>query len=171
MKNIQIVSRLVARENNYDLDLVEEVNQFFWKEVRRSLTSMEHTSVSIKHLGTITVSKRKVDYIIKKLIKKIRDTKKSTRLKPSTIELVLEVNYDKLRRALKQRNVLAKQYYENYAKRTSRIHQVASDDNEECGQDNRSDNHTSEGGDGNALTGRTGRDSEETTDLLDVPIH
>src|ERR1044072_5415118 len=107
MKDIKIISRIVAKENNYDSDLTEDVNDFFWKETRRTLSSLEYTSVSIKCLCTITVSKRKVDYTIKKLIGKIRNIRKSTRYKESTTALLLEVNYEKLRKALKQRNILA----------------------------------------------------------------
>lgn len=171
MKNIQIVSRLVARENSFDPALVEDVNNFFWKVgVRASLSSMEYTSVSIKHLGTITVSKRKVDYMIRTLIRKIRNIRKSKRYKQSTIELLLDTNFDKLRKALKQRNILATQYYENIAKRTGRIRSTPPDNNVECGQDIGSNNQSSERGIGDATRRSTTGDSEETTNMCDMSI-
>lgn len=170
MKNIQIVSRLVARENNYDPDIVEDVNNFFWKEVRGSLTSMEYTSVSIKHLCTITVSKRKVDYIIKKLIGKIRSLRKSTRLKQSTIDLLLDSNFEKLRKALKQRNILAKQYYENYAKRSSRIREASPNNSEQCSNDIGCNDNAGEERVEYALGGGTTGNSEETVDMSDLSV-
>jgi len=170
MKDIKIVSRIVARENNYDPDLTEDINDFFWKETRKLLSSMEYTSVSIKHLCTITVSKRKVDYTIRKLIGKIRSLRKTTRFKPSTVELLLEQNFDKLRKALKQRNILAKQYYENYAKRTSRIRKIASNDSSELRQDIGSDVESGEERAGNVEGGGTAGDNKETVDMLNVSI-
>lgn len=170
MKDIKIVSRIVARENNYDPDLTEDVNDFFWKETRRLLSSMEYTSVSIKHLCTITVSKRKVDYAIKKLIGKIRSIRKSTRFKPSTVELLLEQNFDKLRKALKQRNILAKQYYENYAKRTSRIRETSSNNSSELRQDIGGNMESGEERIGNVEGGGTAGDNKETVDMFDMPV-
>jgi len=171
MKDIHIVSKLVARENNLDPDLVEDVNAFFWKVgVRAALSSMDYTSVSIKHIGTITVSKRKVDQMIITLIRKIRNIRKSTRYKQSTTELLLELNYDKLRKALKQRNILAKQFYENYTKRISRVRDVAADNSEQRTSNLGSDNNTSEERVGDVTRGRTTGDSEEKTDMLDVPV-
>lgn len=170
MKNIQIVSRLVARENNFNTDDVEDINEFFWKEVRRSLSSMKYTSVSVKHLCTFTISKRKVDQMIRTLIKKIRNIRKSKRFKETTIALLLDVNYDKLRKALYQRNILAKQYYENYTKRTSRICEVASNDSSELRQDIGGSLEPSEERIGDATRGSTTGDSEETIDMCDMPI-
>lgn len=170
MKNIQIVSRLVARENNYDADVCEDVNNFYWKNVKKDLSSMEYTSVSVKHLCTFTISKRKVDHFIKTTIKKIRNIRKSTRYKQSTIALLLDFNYDKLRKALYQRNILAKQYYENYIKRTSRIRETPTDDSRELGQSVGRDLESSEGGVWNVEGRGTAGDNEETPNLCDVPI-
>jgi hypothetical protein len=170
MKDIKIVSRLVAREFNYDPELTEDVNDFFWKETRKMLSSMEYTSVSIKCLCTLTVSKRKVDYIIKKLIGKIRNIRKSTRYKESTTALLLEVNYDKLRKALKQRNILAKQYYENYTKRISRVREASSSNNSELGQDIRGNMESGEERVGDAERRGTTGNSEETINMCNMPF-
>jgi hypothetical protein len=131
MKNIQTVNKLIARELNKDEDLVESVNDFYWKTVRRTLSSLESTSVSLKHLGTITVSKRKIDYFIKCTIGKIRNIRKSTKYKESTKALLLDVNMDRLKKALVRRNELATQYYEAYAKRARRVLQVTTNDSTE----------------------------------------
>lgn len=145
MKNIQTVNKLIARENGIKEDLVELVNGFYWKEVRRKLSTLESTSVSIKHLGTITTSKRKIDQFIKTTIKKIRNIRKSNRYKESTKALLLDVNFDKLRKALVQRNKLATQYYEAYMARSKRVRGVNSDDIQTSSEDTGSNDKPSEG--------------------------
>lgn len=133
MKTIQIISKLVARELGKDEKLVDSVNDFYWKSVRRKLSGLESTSVSLKHIGTITTSKRKIDFFIRTTIRKIRNIRKSTRYKESTIALLLEVNYTRLRKALVQRNILATQYYEAYTKRNKRVYKVDTPSNGELG--------------------------------------
>jgi nucleoid DNA-binding protein len=134
MKSIQTVNKLVSRELGYDENEVEKVNDFFWKEVKKKLSNFENTSVSIKHLGTFTVSKRKLDQFIKTCIRKIRSIRKSTRYKESTRELLLNTNKNKLEKALFHRNKLAKQYYEAYAKRSKRIFSVDANNSIKLGQ-------------------------------------
>lgn len=170
MKNIQIVNKLVARDLNLNEDLVELVNGFFWKEVRRKLSTLESTSVAIKHLGTITASKRKIDQFIKTTIKKIRNIRKSNRYKESTKALLLDVNFDRLRKALIQRNKLATQYYEAYIKRTNRIRESASNNGEECRQDIGSHNQSSEEGVQYSTGDRATGDCTQTPDMCNLSI-
>jgi hypothetical protein len=170
MKNLQIINKLLAKERGWNENLIESVNSFFWKELRRKLSGFESTSIAIKHIGTITTSKRKLDYLIRKLIYKIRNIRKSNRYKESTKALLLEFNFDKLKKALVQRNILATQYYENYAKRTSRIRKTTSDNSEECRSDIGGNNQPSEAGIEYFAGGRATRDSEKEIDLLDMPI-
>jgi len=144
MKTIQVISKIVSREMGIEEKIVDSVNDFYWKEVRKKLSGLESTSVSIKYLGTITTSKRKIDYFIKSTINKIRNIKKSIRYKESTKDLLLEVNYGKLRKALIQRNTLATQYYEAYAKRTNRICKTTADSSTECRLDSGGDSESSE---------------------------
>jgi hypothetical protein len=144
MKTIQIISKLVAREQGLEEKLVDSVNDFYWKEVRKSLSGMESASVSLKYIGTITTSKRKIDYFILSTIRKIRNIRKSVRYKESTKALLLDVNYDRLRKALVQRNQLAKQYYEAYAKRASRVRETSPTSNPELGLDIGRDSEPSE---------------------------
>lgn len=146
MKNIQTIIKLTARNLNIKEDVVESVTNFFWKEVRRKASSLESTSITIKHLGTITTSKRKIDYFIKTTIAKIRAIKKSNRYKETTKELLLETNYERLKKALVQRNILAKQYYDAYIKRSERVFTTSTSDFQECGQDSGSNNQSGKDG-------------------------
>lgn len=170
MKNIQTVSKLIARELEYDENEIERINDFFWKAVRRKLSNLESTSVSIKHIGTITVSKRKVDQFIKTTIGKIRSIRKSVRYKPSTQALLLDINFDRLRKALIKRNELAKQYYEAYAKRAKRILPVATSGIEELGESIRGDNQSSEDGVRYTPGREASGDSEKENDLCSVSL-
>lgn len=133
MKTIQIIGKLVARELGKDEKLVDSVNDFYWKAVRKKLSGLESTSVSLKHIGTITTSKRKIDFFIRTTINKIRNIRRSLRYKESTKELLLDVNYSRLRKALIQRNILSKQYYEAYAKRSGRVFKASSLNSTELG--------------------------------------
>lgn len=146
MKTIQVLSKLVARELGKDEKVVDSVNDFYWKAVRKKLSNLEETSVSIKHLGTITASKRKIDFFIKTTIAKIRNIRKSIRYKESTKALLIDVNYERLRKALRQRNILATQYYEAYIKRSSRIRQTDAFPSEELGLDPRGSGESGEDG-------------------------
>jgi hypothetical protein len=146
MKNLQTINKLTSRDLNISENLVELVNGFYWKEIRRKLSSLESTSVSIKHLGTITTSKRKIDVFIRSTINRIRNIRKSERFKESTKALLLDVHYEKLRKALIQRNILAKQYYEAYAKRSKRIYRVDALPVQECSEDTGSHHQPSETG-------------------------
>lgn len=159
MKNIQTINKLISRELNIKEDLVESVNDFYWKEVRKKLSGLESTSVSIKHIGTITTSKRKIDQFIKTTIKKIRSINNSNRYKESTKSLLLDTNYDRLRKALIQRNELATQYYEAYNRRHERVCKVDASDIQECRQDTGSNNQSSEERVGDVVRGDASGDS------------
>ena len=144
MITISTLNKVVAKELGVNEKLVEDVNSFFWKHARKQLATLESTSFSIKHLGTITTSKRKIDYYIKNLIGKIRSIRKSTWYKDTTKEILITTNYEKLRQALKQRNILATQYYEDYAKWNKRVHETHTNNLEKLGSDHRRDDKSGE---------------------------
>lgn len=144
MQNIQTVNKLVARECNIKEEIVESVNNFYWKNVRKSLSSFENLSVSLKYIGTITTSRRKLNYYIGFLIRKIRNLKDSTRLKETTKEHLLDVNTIKLKKALKQRDALAKQYYDENIKKSKGIREVITHNSRELRQDIGGDIESSE---------------------------
>lgn len=167
MRNIQIVNKQIAREKNLPEDLVEKVNSLYWKEARRALSSMDYSSVSLKHLGTITTSRRKLVGYITELIGKIRSLRKSVRYKESTRLLLIDIYYERLNKALIQRNILATQYY---VEGNKGIFEVDSHSMGEQGESDRRDDESSENGDEYAPGGRAGGDSQEETDMCELPI-
>lgn len=170
MKNIQIINKLVARDLNYDEKEVQKVNDFFWKETRRKLSSLESASVTIKHIGTVTTSKRKIDHYIKMTIGKIRNTRKSNRLKESTKAILLDVYYDRLKKALVQRNILSTRYNAAYVQRANRIHKVDPNDVPECGQDLGGSGESSENAVGELTGGGASGDNQPQDNLCDVSV-
>jgi hypothetical protein len=170
MKTIQVLSKLTARELGKPEKECDDVNDFFWKAVRRKLSNMETASVSLKHIGTITTSKRKIDQYIKVTINKIRNLRKSIRYKESTREILLDVNFDRLRKALVQRNKLAIQYHEAYLKRASRIREADAVPSEELGIDLGGHDEPSEVGVQHAPGGGTSGDSKTEIHLCAVPV-
>lgn len=173
MKSIQIINKIVAREKNIKEDLVEKINKFYWKKVRAALSDFSDTSVSIKHIGTITISRRKLNFFIKKLIGKIRVIRAGNRHKESTKALLLETNYNKLKKALVQRNIIANLYYDEYKKRMEKhkgVHGIDSSGISELGQSDRRDDQSSEAAIQSLTGGRTTGDSETQIDVCDLSI-
>ena len=170
MQNIQTVNKLIAREHNIQEDIVESVNSFYWKSVRKSLSSFENLSVSLKYIGTITISRRKINYYIGYLIRKIRKIKASTIFKETTKEHLIEVNTNKLRKALKQRDALAKQYYDENIKKFKRICKVTSDNSGELRQDIGGDYKPSEEAVPYVTRERTTGDSETQINMQSMSI-
>jgi len=145
MKTLQTINKLVARETGYDENVVELVNRFYWNSVRQKISCLESTTISLKHIGVFTVSKRMLDRFIIKTIRKIRSIRKSTNYKESTRLLLLEVTMNKLKKALVHRNTLSKQYYETYAKRAKRIRSTDTNNIQTISENTGSDNQSSEG--------------------------
>jgi|SRR5688572_8331500 len=173
MQSIQIINKIVAREKGISEDLVEKVNKFYWKNVRATLSEFSDTSVSIKHIGTITVSRRKLNFFITQLIRKIRVIRAGTKHKESTKALLLETNMNRLKKALVQRNIIAKLYYDEYKKRMEKHKGIYGIDTLNCtelGQSDRGNNQSGEAAIQSITRGRAGGDSEETIDMRDMSI-
>lgn len=170
MKDIKIVSRKVAKDLNMPVELVNQVNSFYWWEIKTKILAGESTTINVKGLLTFTISRNGVNTFIKNLIRKIRLYKVDTRKKPETNQKLTEKAYDNLRIALKQRNIIAKQYYEFYTKLTERVREANANSVQELGPHMGGDNQPSEDGIRHTPGGRTGGDSEKETDLCGVSI-
>lgn len=122
MKNIDYFNKAIAEKKGLENDIVRKVNDFFWRKgVRKNLTDVNYRSLYIKHLGTITVSKYKLDKKIEHLIKRIRSVRVSPKFKEETKELILAKYYDSLKAMLKRRNEIALEYYNRDYEQTKRV--------------------------------------------------
>lgn len=114
IKTIASVSRKVAQKLSLNEDLVKKVNSFYWKSVKESISSGEHTSIHIKHLGTLTSSRYKLNNRIKQIIKQIRY------LKTNQKDLKVPEKVEELKSLLRRRSELAKAYQQNEIRRTNK---------------------------------------------------
>lgn len=122
MKNIDIINRTISERTGIDEDVVKAVNKYFWKHgVKKNLSTLNDNALFIRGLGTIVVSRYNLRKMIYATIGKIRGIRNSTKFKETTREIYLEELYGRLRRLLKSRNELAKQYKNEHDKRIPQI--------------------------------------------------
>lgn len=120
---ISLVNREVAKVLNYNEDVIKQVNKFFWRYgVREPIRSGNYTSLFIRNLGTLTISRNKINKKIRGLIIKIRECRDPDKVFTQVIrEEALEKLYDHLNILLQRRNDIAKIYIQNQEKRDAKI--------------------------------------------------
>lgn len=59
-KKYKEIAAEVSKKNNLNPELVEDVVNFFYKRVRKAMTSLEDTSILIPKLGTFKVRSKKI---------------------------------------------------------------------------------------------------------------
>lgn len=109
MKKPDHFNKEIAEKMGVDVTIVKAVNRFFWKEVRRGMP--HHTSTFVKNIGTIVISRKKLNRYISDLIERIRNTRKSTRLTEHRKQFYIDLLYADIRMLLQRRDELAKTYY------------------------------------------------------------
>jgi hypothetical protein len=57
----------VARQTGLSEHLVKEITDFYWQEVRKSLSSLKHARIHVTNLGDFTIKHWKIDDKIKLL--------------------------------------------------------------------------------------------------------
>lgn len=112
MKTIEYFNKAVAEKMGVDQHLVKKINDYFWRiGVRRNIAELNHRSLYIKDLGTITVSRYKLYQRIETVIKRIRRLRDSDRFKELTKERKMANYYQTLKAMLRLRNEIAIEYY------------------------------------------------------------
>jgi hypothetical protein len=133
MKTIEYIIKKVAEKNNVDEKLVDKIIRHHWrKDIKKEMVLMNHTSIYLRYIGTITYSKIRVRQQIFKLIHKIKRVRSSDKYTEEKREQILTNYFIYLRKLLHQRNILALNYVErgNVIK-NKRISKIASISNEE----------------------------------------
>lgn len=102
----------VARKLGLDYRLVRDVNKWYWSQgIRKNISQAAHRSLYIKHLGTVTMSRRKLYAAIYKTVRVLRSLR---RMPEGTRRTEMVASYEQqLRQLLQQRNQWA---LENYKK-------------------------------------------------------
>lgn len=115
IETINVINKEVAKELGIDEEKVKLVNKFFWKYgVKEAIQSCTYTSIRIKNLGTLVVSRNKVNMRIRKCIARIRELNTPGRpFKVKTKEQFMAEKYTELRLLLARRNDIAIAYRNN----------------------------------------------------------
>lgn len=110
MKNLDYIIRKTSADMKLPEDQVRKVLSEYWHEGYRCISKLEDTTVAFKHIGVFTVSKFKLNNFIRKTISLLRGILKSEKMTDDRKQHYVDKTYDYLRKALKQRNILATYY-------------------------------------------------------------
>ena len=108
MKNIDNIILKTSKDLDIPKEKVKLVVDGYWNEVYDKLLSLEATTVYIRNVGLITISRYKLRKFILRFIDKIRKMKKSEKYNDSEKHAMVETTKRKLRKALVQRDIIAK---------------------------------------------------------------
>jgi hypothetical protein len=114
MRGLDYVIKKTAKELGLPEIETKKLLTGYWKEVADQITRIESTTVAIRKLGVITVSKLKIRNFIFDTIRNIRSMKNSKKYSDISKNNYIELHTRKLRNALIQRNILAKDYAEKF---------------------------------------------------------
>lgn len=109
INTINRVNYLVSKKLNIDKEIVEKINDVYWRDIRKALISMEDNAIVIKELGTLVIGQARLRNSIRVIISKIRKLKYIQSVNPEKkdIDLLLKIQYESLRKLLVCRNKLA----------------------------------------------------------------
>ena len=130
MKTPEYFYRKAAEELGMDEGLVEEINKFFWKTIKKEIRSASSIAIYVKHLGTFYTTLDNVNQAIISLIKTIKGHRIGNISKKDVI--AIEFSKDRLKGLLKLRQKLIKQKQKTIDERIARISKTASQGNSQC---------------------------------------
>jgi nucleoid DNA-binding protein len=111
---INTICKEIAPELGLNEALVKKAYAHYWKAVKKSVASGKHTSIWLKYLGTLAVSRTKNNKQIMKLIRRARLLRddKIPRIRKTKEQMMLEI-ISELHILCARRNDLAKVYNTN----------------------------------------------------------
>ncbi len=113
IETINQINREVARELSQEENLVRSINTYYWRTLKSSISSGEYTSIWVKNVGTLVVSRNKLRKKISGLIKSIRYYKSTGKgFKNRTNQEYLLDLMIELKLMVSRRNDIAKAYKE-----------------------------------------------------------
>jgi hypothetical protein len=93
---------------------VKVIVDAYWDGVYKKLLNLDSTTVFIRNVGLITISKFKLRKFIYKFIDKIRFLNKGDNYSEQQKQKLNPLYIKKLRKALFQRNIIAKDYAKKF---------------------------------------------------------
>lgn len=111
---INTITKMIVNETNESEPLVKKVYAHYWASVKEAIASGKHTSIWLRNIGTFTVSRHKVNMLIKKMIIRVRKIKttNTTFMRKTKDQMLLETIND-LKILCSLRNEIAKIYLLN----------------------------------------------------------
>jgi hypothetical protein len=73
----------VAKELQVSEHLVKEITEFYWQEIRKSLSSLKHARIHVTNLGDFTIKHWKIDSKIE-MLEKFEETNRQKGLQQMT---------------------------------------------------------------------------------------
>lgn len=79
-KKAEVIIKQIAEEKDIPASTIDDIVSFYYKEVRKTLSSLEHLKINIPGLGVFTIKQSSVDKLIRKYetIKEKSDTQTFT---------------------------------------------------------------------------------------------
>lgn len=108
MKNIDNIILKTSKDLDIPKEKVKLVVDEYWNEICNKVITLEATTVYIRNVGLITISRYKLRKFILKQIDKIRGLKKVDKFTEEEKPILRERAKKKLEKALIQRNIIAK---------------------------------------------------------------
>lgn len=65
-KKAEIIIKQIAEEKDLPASMIDDIIGFYYKEVRKSLSSMEHLKIHLPGLGHFTIKQSSVEKMIRK---------------------------------------------------------------------------------------------------------
>jgi hypothetical protein len=94
-KKVKKIYEAVAEDLNLNKDLVEDLVEFYYKDVRKLLTNLEHPRINVDGLGQFVAKPKTVSNAIEKISKSLDDHDTST-FKAYHNKKAMEVKLDQL---------------------------------------------------------------------------
>ena len=84
----------ISEELHLPKDLIEDVIDYYWREVRKNLSSLSHSRIHLTNLGDFTIKHWKLDEKIQ-MLEKWEENKKATGMQEITVRFkVAETLYN-----------------------------------------------------------------------------
>lgn len=107
MKGIDYVIKKTAAQLDIPEQKVDKVVMEYWDSIYKKLLKAEQTTVTVRHIGSFTISRFKLNNFIQKVIDKIRRVRKTDKISLEKKQETLDVEYKRLKKACLRRNELA----------------------------------------------------------------
>jgi hypothetical protein len=134
MKKSDYFNKVTSERTGVELATVKAVTRFFWREVRREISGLKHSSIFVKNLGTFVISPAKLRKVIGEVIEKIKNVRANPNMTEEKKLKVVGYEYQLLQRLLEKRNEMALVFYKPSNVKTNGTTETDTDSSPEPGE-------------------------------------